>query len=55
MVELAGLSIHYSADSRLPLERSLRDLRPASLDYSGDLLWSVKGVLILMDTHASLA
>jgi acyl-CoA dehydrogenase len=55
MVELGGLSTGYSANSPIPLERSLRDLRSASLNYSNDRLWTANGALTLWDRPVSLA
>ncbi|MDF3139840.1 MULTISPECIES: acyl-CoA dehydrogenase family protein [unclassified Streptomyces] len=55
MVDLAGLSVGYSTDSPVPLERHLRDLRSASLNYANDRLWTVNGALSLVDTAVSLA
>ncbi|CAM5508683.1 hypothetical protein SANTM175S_06022 [Streptomyces antimycoticus] len=40
MVQLAGLAVGYGADSPVPLERTLRDLRSAALNYSNDRLWT---------------
>ncbi|MFI5758500.1 acyl-CoA dehydrogenase family protein [Streptomyces sp. NPDC051569] len=54
MVQLAGLSLGYSADSALPLERAFRDLRSASLNYSNDRLWTANGALALMDRGVTL-
>lgn len=55
MVELAGMSTGYSASSPIPLERCLRDLRSASLNYSNDRLWTANGALTLWDRSVSLA
>ncbi len=55
MVELAGLSVGYSAKSPIPLERVFRDLRSASLNYSNDRLWTANGALTLWDRHITLA
>ncbi|MDF3139899.1 MULTISPECIES: acyl-CoA dehydrogenase family protein [unclassified Streptomyces] len=55
MVELAGLSTGYSSSSPVPLERALRDLRSASLNYSNDRLWTANGALTLWDRSVTLA
>ncbi|MFD8337924.1 acyl-CoA dehydrogenase family protein [Streptomyces solisilvae] len=55
MVQLAGLRIGYNRQSPLPLERCLRDLRSASLNYSNDRLLVVNGALTLMDRAVRLA
>ncbi|GGY06489.1 acyl-CoA dehydrogenase family protein [Streptomyces minutiscleroticus] len=54
MVQLAGLSVGYSADSPLSLERVFRDLRSAALNYSNDRLWTATGVLSLIDRSVHL-
>lgn len=54
MVQLAGLSLGYGVDSPLPLERALRDLRSAALNYSNDRLWTATGALCLLDRKVSL-
>jgi alkylation response protein AidB-like acyl-CoA dehydrogenase len=54
MVQLAGMSVGYSADSPIPLERALRDLRSAALNYSNDRLWTATGGLCLLDRKVSL-
>jgi alkylation response protein AidB-like acyl-CoA dehydrogenase len=55
MVQLAGLSLGYSADSELPLERTFRDLRSAALNYANDRLWTANGALCLVDRQVRLA
>ncbi|MFD9498144.1 acyl-CoA dehydrogenase family protein [Streptomyces sp. NPDC060035] len=55
MVELAGMAVGYSANSHVPLERTLRDLRSASLNYSNDRLWTANGALSLWDRSVTLA
>ncbi|MGY0064944.1 acyl-CoA dehydrogenase family protein [Streptomyces sp. LZ34] len=54
MVELAGLSAGYSKDSSLSLERTFRDLRSASINYSNDRLWVANGTLTLLDREVRL-
>ncbi|MCK1798977.1 acyl-CoA/acyl-ACP dehydrogenase [Streptomyces sp. XM4193] len=54
MVQLAGLTVGYSADSPVPLERTLRDLRSAALNYSNDRLWTANGALCLLDRGVKL-
>ncbi|MFC8700799.1 acyl-CoA dehydrogenase family protein [Streptomyces anulatus] len=53
-VELAGLALGYLADSPVPLERHLRDLRSASLNYSNDRLLTATGTLTLADRSVRL-
>ncbi|MFI9326076.1 acyl-CoA dehydrogenase family protein [Kitasatospora sp. NPDC052868] len=53
-VELAGLGLGYRADSPVPLERHLRDLRSASLNYSNDRLLTATGTLCLVDREVRL-
>lgn len=55
MVQLAGLTAGYRRDSPLPLERSFRDLRSASLNYANDRLLVSTGALALMDRAVRLA
>ncbi|MER5431780.1 acyl-CoA dehydrogenase family protein [Streptomyces sp. NPDC002588] len=54
MVQLAGLGLGYSPDSPLPLERTFRDLRSASLNFANDRLWTANGALSLMDRKVNL-
>lgn len=49
LIEVAGLRHGYLKDSPLALERALRDLRSATLNYSNDRLHSADGTLVLMD------
>ncbi|MDX8033835.1 acyl-CoA dehydrogenase family protein [Lentzea sp. BCCO 10_0856] len=55
MVQLAGLGLGYRRDSAVPLERHLRDLRSASLNYSDDRLLVATGTLTLADSDVRLA
>ncbi|APS20092.1 MULTISPECIES: acyl-CoA dehydrogenase family protein [Streptomyces] len=55
MVQLAGLRFGYHRQSPLPLERTLRDLRSASLNYANDRLLVANGALTLMDRSVRLA
>ncbi|NUT51818.1 MAG: acyl-CoA/acyl-ACP dehydrogenase [Saccharothrix sp.] len=55
MVQLAGLGLGYRRDSAIPLERHLRDLRSASLNYSDDRLLVATGTLTLADSDVRLA
>ncbi|RLL66242.1 acyl-CoA dehydrogenase family protein [Streptomyces sp. Z26] len=54
MVQLAGLTVGYGADSPVPLERTLRDLRSAALNHSNDRLWTANGALCLVDRGVTL-
>lgn len=54
MVQLAGLSLGYSSDSPLPLERTFRDLRSAALNYANDRLLTANGALTLLDRPVGL-
>ncbi|WBB78734.1 acyl-CoA/acyl-ACP dehydrogenase [Micromonospora sp. WMMD882] len=49
LVELLGMRHGYLRDSELALERALRDLRSAPLNYSNDRLHAADGALVLMD------
>ncbi|MFJ8593526.1 acyl-CoA dehydrogenase family protein [Streptomyces sp. NPDC093598] len=49
LVELLGMRHGYLRDSPTALERTLRDLRSAPLNYSNDRLHAADGVLVLMD------
>ncbi|MFC0105794.1 acyl-CoA dehydrogenase family protein [Kibdelosporangium aridum] len=49
LIELTGLRHGYLCDSALKLERALRDLRSASLNYGNDRLHAADGALVLMD------
>ncbi|MFK0250084.1 acyl-CoA dehydrogenase family protein [Amycolatopsis azurea] len=55
MIEIVGLKHGYFADSELRLERSFRDLRSASLNYSDDRLRKTNGALALRDPAVRLA
>lgn len=54
LVELGGLQHGYLRDSPLFLERALRDLRSASLNYGNDRLNLVNGALTLLDQEVRL-
>ncbi|GHH45253.1 acyl-CoA dehydrogenase family protein [Streptomyces candidus] len=49
LVDLLGMRHGYLRDSDLALERALRDLRSAPLNYSNDRLHAADGALVLMD------
>lgn len=49
LVDLLGMRHGYLRDSPTALERALRDLRSAPLNYSNDRLHAADGVLVLMD------
>lgn len=49
LVELLGLRHGYLRGSATALERALRDLRSASLNYSNDRLHQADGALVLLD------
>ncbi|MFJ9517212.1 acyl-CoA dehydrogenase family protein [Kitasatospora sp. NPDC101801] len=53
-VQLAGLGLGYRADSPIPLERHLRDLRSAALNYANDRLLTATGTLCLVDRAVGL-
>ncbi|HEX5116513.1 MAG TPA: acyl-CoA dehydrogenase family protein [Pseudonocardiaceae bacterium] len=55
LIELAGLRHGYLRDSTLGLERTLRDLRSASLNYSNDRLLLANGALALLDRGVTLS
>jgi acyl-CoA dehydrogenase len=55
MVQLGGMSTGYLRDSVIPMERQLRDLRSASLNYSDDRLLTATGALSLLDRAVRLA
>ena len=54
LVELLGLRHGYLQDSPLFLERTLRDLRSASLNYANDRLLLANGALTLLDREVHL-
>jgi acyl-CoA dehydrogenase len=49
LIELVGMRFGYMTDSPLALERALRDLRSAPLNFSNDRLEQADGSLVLMD------
>jgi alkylation response protein AidB-like acyl-CoA dehydrogenase len=55
LVDAVGLRHGYLRDSPLALERSLRDLRSASLNFSNDRLLLADGRLTLLDAEVRLA
>ncbi|KOV81516.1 acyl-CoA dehydrogenase [Nocardia sp. NRRL S-836] len=55
LVELVGLRHGYLRSSDLALERTFRDLRSASLNYSNDRLLLANGALALLDRQVRLA
>lgn len=54
LVQLAGLTLGYRKGSPLALERNLRDLRSASLNFSNDRLSTTIGALSLLDRSTTL-
>jgi acyl-CoA dehydrogenase len=54
LVQLAGLHLGYRRDSGLALERRLRDLRSASLNFSNDRLLASTGALCLLDRGTTI-
>lgn len=54
LIELVGLRHGYMLGSPLRLERALRDLRSASLNYSDDRLRLTNGALVFMDSKVRL-
>jgi acyl-CoA dehydrogenase len=55
MIDLVGLKNGYMVDSPLRLERTLRDLRSASLNFSDDKLRLANGSLAMLDMGVHLA
>lgn len=55
LVELTGLRHGYLRDAPLALERRLRDLRSASLNYANDRLLAANGTMALLDRGVTLA
>jgi alkylation response protein AidB-like acyl-CoA dehydrogenase len=55
LVELVGLRHGYQRQSPLRLERALRDLRAAPLNYANDRLHFADGRLVLLDPEVRLA
>ncbi|MFI8436224.1 hypothetical protein ACIGJO_21205 [Streptomyces sp. NPDC079020] len=53
-VQLAGLGQGYLRNSNTSLERTLRDLGSASLNYSNDRLLKANGLLSLADPSVTL-
>ena len=54
LVELVGLRHGYLRTSPLFLERALRDLRSASLNYGNDRLYLINGSLAVLDQEVRL-
>lgn len=54
LVQLSGLAMGYLKGSAVPLERYLRDLRSASLNYANDRLLTATGALAVMDQRVRL-
>ncbi|GAA4009628.1 acyl-CoA dehydrogenase family protein [Streptomyces marokkonensis] len=54
LVQLSGMTTGYRCDSHVPLERHLRDLRSASLNYSNDRLLGAIGTMTLLDGSGQL-
>ncbi|MBO2450272.1 acyl-CoA/acyl-ACP dehydrogenase [Actinomadura barringtoniae] len=55
LVELIGMRHGYLRNSELALERALRDLRSAPLNYANERLELADGALTLMDSEVRLA
>ncbi|MFD4791835.1 acyl-CoA dehydrogenase family protein, partial [Streptomyces sp. NPDC058459] len=55
LVDAVGLRHGYLRDSPVALERALRDLRSASLNFSNDRLLLADGKLTLLDAEVRLA
>ncbi len=55
LIEMTGLRHGYLRAAPLGLERTLRDLRSASLNYANDRLLLANGALALIDRGVSLA
>jgi alkylation response protein AidB-like acyl-CoA dehydrogenase len=55
LIEVVGMRHGYLKDSSLALERALRDLRSAALNYSNDRLHAVDGALVLLDSEVRFA
>jgi acyl-CoA dehydrogenase len=55
LTEIVGLRHGYLRDAPLGLERVLRDLRSASLNYSNDRLIAANGAMALLDHGVRLA
>jgi acyl-CoA dehydrogenase len=54
LIELVGLRHGYLRNQPLALERALRDLRSASLNYGNDRLHLANGSLSLLDQETTL-
>jgi acyl-CoA dehydrogenase len=55
LIEIIGIKDGYLRGSTLGLERALRDLRSASLNYSNDRLHAVDGAQVLLDHAVTFA
>jgi acyl-CoA dehydrogenase len=55
LVEIVGMRDGYLRSSTLGLERALRDLRSAPLNYSNDRLHAVDGAQVLLDHAVTFA
>jgi acyl-CoA dehydrogenase len=55
LVQLTGFATGYLKDSPVPLERHLRDLRSAALNYANDRLLAAIGAHALLDRAVYLA
>ncbi|WP_436536195.1 acyl-CoA dehydrogenase family protein [Actinoplanes sp. HUAS TT8] len=55
LTEIVGLRHGYMRDAPLGLERVLRDLRSASLNYANDRLIAANGAMALLDNGVHLA
>jgi acyl-CoA dehydrogenase len=54
LIHIAGLPLGYLEGSPIPLERHLRDLRSASLNYANDRLLVATGTLSWLDSSVRL-
>jgi acyl-CoA dehydrogenase len=54
LIHIAGLPLGYLERSPIPLERHLRDLRSASLNYANDRLLVTTGTLSWLDSSVRL-
>jgi acyl-CoA dehydrogenase len=54
LINVAGLPLGYLEGSPIPLERNLRDLRSASLNYANDRLLVATGMLTWLDRAVRL-
>jgi acyl-CoA dehydrogenase len=55
LINLVGMRLGYLEGSPVPLERHLRDLRAASLNYANDRLLVATGTLSWLDRAVRLA